>query len=67
MKFQENEERLKRTWTHHLPVQAGNVSLLDENNKYNKKSCSLLAANNEVSLEVTKRKQSMCSYLFNGM
>jgi hypothetical protein len=26
MKFQEDKERLKRTWTHHLPVQAGEVS-----------------------------------------
>lgn len=30
-KFQENKETLKLTWTHNLPVQAGDVSLLDEN------------------------------------
>lgn len=37
MKFQEDKERLKLTWTHHLPVQAGDVILLDENTSTIKK------------------------------
>jgi hypothetical protein len=38
MKFQEDKERLKRTWTHHLPVQAGEVSWLDEKTSTIKKT-----------------------------
>jgi len=29
--FQEDKGRPTRTWTHHLPVHVGDVSLLDEN------------------------------------